>query len=311
MIAFDSDRPPLGAQQPDGHVHIWLINADGTGLHQLTTGGDTEREPRFSTDGLRVIYLYGHGGIGASTSAIQSVLLTGTNRQNVTTGTLPLGPFGLSISSDGRRIAFTVNAQPYILNFDGSGFQRVSDITGVNEVTLASRLPALFVAAPTSATTEGIFRLPLSAGAAAQQLTSGDAVDYGPSWTGGLSKIVPDKLPPAVGVQPSSTTGSASAARAADASPPLQYLAIDPSGISWIRAAIARGSKYRCRFLVNGRFGHKRPCRRPIYFDVPNPDAWNSQTQALPAGTYRVWFRASDTLGNTTRRPKPVTVRLP
>ncbi len=49
QLAFNSNR--------DGHYEIWLVNSDGTGLRQLTDGGQGERlGPAWSPDGTRLIY---------------------------------------------------------------------------------------------------------------------------------------------------------------------------------------------------------------------------------------------------------------
>ena len=48
LIAFEAYK--------GGTFHIWTMRADGTGLHQLTTGHGDDREPRFSPDGSKIAF---------------------------------------------------------------------------------------------------------------------------------------------------------------------------------------------------------------------------------------------------------------
>ena len=312
MLAFDSNRPQP-PQPPSGSPHIWLINRDGSGLHALTSsaGSGTERVPRFSLDGLRVTFLSGQ--FLASTDAVQSVSLAGIDRQAVTRGTLPLGPFALAFSPDGQRLALTIAGLPYVVNADGTGFKRLST-TPANELALAAMPPALFATGPSSTGSQAILQLALDGSGATRQITDGQATDAGLSWTlgrPGLPVTIPNLLPPTVGIPPLPTLPAASHARsAASDAPRLPYIAIDASGIRWVHAAVARLVGGGCRFRVRGRFTQRQSCGHPRYFDATDPRAWRAATDPLPAGRYRVWFRAADTLGNTTRRPRPIDARL-
>lgn len=59
MIAFVSTRNGPGGM-PDGPENVWLVNADGTGLRQLTTEGN-RTHPTWSPDGTKVAYNSGAG----------------------------------------------------------------------------------------------------------------------------------------------------------------------------------------------------------------------------------------------------------
>ena len=41
---------------------IWMMNADGSGLRQMTSGDHADAEPRFSPDGKRLLFVSNRGG---------------------------------------------------------------------------------------------------------------------------------------------------------------------------------------------------------------------------------------------------------
>jgi Tol biopolymer transport system component len=59
-IVFASNRSPY-SRGFVGHMHLWVMNADGTGLKQLTTGTDNESQPAWSPDGTKIAYHYSNG----------------------------------------------------------------------------------------------------------------------------------------------------------------------------------------------------------------------------------------------------------
>jgi Tol biopolymer transport system component len=88
-IAFDSRG------DDDGHLHIWIIDANGGTLHQLTTGHTDQVVPTWSRDG-RWIYFWEAGNI-------RRVAATGGPTQQITSG--GSGRFACE-SADGKSLLF-------------------------------------------------------------------------------------------------------------------------------------------------------------------------------------------------------------
>jgi Tol biopolymer transport system component len=55
-IAFVSDR------NSPGQTHIWILNADGSGAHQLTAGNENDTDPTFSPNGSQIAFASDRGG---------------------------------------------------------------------------------------------------------------------------------------------------------------------------------------------------------------------------------------------------------
>jgi len=114
-IAFDSDKA--------GGIHIFTVNADGTGLQQITNG-DGEGFPSWSPDGTHMA-IDGPSGINIVTVATGEMVPITQN---------PYGDQGYDsgpqYSPDGTQIAFhrTHNASSivYVMNVDGSAMHRLT-----------------------------------------------------------------------------------------------------------------------------------------------------------------------------------------
>jgi Tol biopolymer transport system component len=132
---------------------VWLMNADGTGKHALTTGADPKDQvPSWSPDGKRIVYASGSD----ENNGIWSVGIDGTLPVQLS-GCLATDPkpcaggsdFGPVWSPDGTRIAFLrafqavgSNDRPvYVMNADGTGQQRLAAGTALQAVPAWQALP--------------------------------------------------------------------------------------------------------------------------------------------------------------------------
>src|SRR4051812_26503659 len=103
-IAFERDN------------QIFLMNSDGSGAKQLTTGGAGESDPAFSADGRFVAYAADRNihVIGVDSKGDRTITTEGANDQSP------------AFSPDGRRIAFlraSGDSDIYSVNIDGSGLK--------------------------------------------------------------------------------------------------------------------------------------------------------------------------------------------
>jgi Tol biopolymer transport system component len=103
-IVFASNRSPY-SRGFVGHMHLWVMNADGTGLKQLTSGSDDESQPAWSPDGTKIAYHYSNG--------IAAVFTDGTKDNSINITASDNGKTWYrgepTWSPDGQSLAFTSN----------------------------------------------------------------------------------------------------------------------------------------------------------------------------------------------------------
>lgn len=104
-----------------GVTHLFVINADGTGLHQITFGSLNDSKPRWSPDGAKVAFVRVYGSSGDS-SNIVVVDASGAGLARLTFDRY--GDVSPSWSPDGSRISYqhddTFLLDLWVMNADGS-----------------------------------------------------------------------------------------------------------------------------------------------------------------------------------------------
>ena len=121
-----------------GELRVYVIRADGTHLHKITTDrpGFADLAPRYAPDGRHVVFARCQpdppGGC-----AIYSVRVDGTHRQPITryhTGVRQAVDFWPDVSPDGTHLAFTrfdykgITAQVWVARIDGSHAHPVTPV---------------------------------------------------------------------------------------------------------------------------------------------------------------------------------------
>ena len=124
-IAFDSSRGST-----TGRKNIWVINADGTGLKNLTAGRPTSSFfPAWSPDGSKIAF--DAAATGRATIAVWNMNADGSGGIQLTDN--PQADQDPAWSPDNSAIAFAsfrdMNWELYVMKPDGSGQRRLTNDT--------------------------------------------------------------------------------------------------------------------------------------------------------------------------------------
>src|SRR5437660_2896397 len=109
-IAFHSNR--------DGDFDIYVMNADGSGVTQVTHNTINEFDPIWSPNGQQIAF----GRISGCCAAAVVVINADGSGERV----LADNGFPGAWSPDGRQIAFNRNGDVYVMNVDGSGVTQLT-----------------------------------------------------------------------------------------------------------------------------------------------------------------------------------------
>ena len=100
MIVFSGTREPAGV----GGLHIYVMNADGSGVRALTSGEGYDRNPSFSPSGEQVVF---DRVVGGGRPHIFIVDIDGTGLRQLTDG--PVADSDPTYAPNGKWIAFASN----------------------------------------------------------------------------------------------------------------------------------------------------------------------------------------------------------
>ncbi len=131
QIAFRGD---LDLVEPSGDEEIYVMNADGTNVRQLTSNADFDSAPSWSPDGRRILFERAPAGTftpgtEAPEKDIYVMDADGTHVRRLTDSPgLDEGP---EFSPDGTKIAFSSDRdgqqEIYVMDADGSNPRRLTD----------------------------------------------------------------------------------------------------------------------------------------------------------------------------------------
>jgi TolB protein len=131
QIAFRGD---LDLAEPSGDEEIYVMNADGTDVRQLTSNADFDSAPSWSPDGRLILFeraLAGTftPGVEAQEKDVYVMRADGTDVRRLTDSPgLDEGP---ELSPDGTKIAFSSardgQQELYVMDADGSNPRRLTD----------------------------------------------------------------------------------------------------------------------------------------------------------------------------------------
>jgi Tol biopolymer transport system component len=120
QFAFVSER--------DGNREIYVMNADGSGVRNLTTNPADDRDPAWSPDGGQIAFHSMRDGNGE----IYVMNADGSNPRNLTNN--PASDFHPAWSPDGRQIAFysdrSGDGEVWVMNADGSSPRNLTNSPG-------------------------------------------------------------------------------------------------------------------------------------------------------------------------------------
>lgn len=126
---------------PASSEEIYSMRSDGSGLTRLTNDSLDDRQPRWSPDGTRIVYIraYVAGGYQPNVTIMDA---DGANKTRLTKDSGDENP---SWSPDGTRIAFERNTdlfsrnQLWVINADGASPTLVVDSLAVREISWTPR----------------------------------------------------------------------------------------------------------------------------------------------------------------------------
>jgi dipeptidyl aminopeptidase/acylaminoacyl peptidase len=106
-VAFVLRATDLEANR--GRLDLWMVNADGSGMVQLTQDPGADSNPRWSPDGQSLYFLSTRSG---SNQVWRLPMSSGNAGEPVQVTNLPLDVANLTVSPDGQRLAFSLEVFP-------------------------------------------------------------------------------------------------------------------------------------------------------------------------------------------------------
>ncbi|HSQ17950.1 MAG TPA: DPP IV N-terminal domain-containing protein [Anaerolineales bacterium] len=194
LIAFESDRddPHPHTCFPRCDYNLYLMNADGSQPHRLTSLPGAEWHAAWSPDGRSLVFTA--GDLGYTTMGIYTLSLDEGEPQPLLVDEFEND--AADWSPDGTQMAFSSNREGsrdiFVMDADGSGMRKVVD-TGLDDYFPewspdGSQLA--FFAANFPSTRQDIFTVDLDGGNLANLTNTPGVVDEDPQWSPDGSQII-------------------------------------------------------------------------------------------------------------------------
>ena len=194
-IAFASDQ--------DGDFEIYVMNADGSGLTQLTDNAGIDRSPSWLPDGRRISFLHHRIKILSDSNVkfdmgryhynydLHVMNSDGSGQSRLTYNLAPRAD-SLNWSPDGQHIAFDSiqdgDREIYVMNADGSEQTQLTHNSATDFISAWDSSPSWspdgqHIAFYSHRDGDSEIYVMNADGSDQTQLTNNSAVDFGPSWS--------------------------------------------------------------------------------------------------------------------------------
>jgi TolB protein len=183
----DGKRIVFSGTVSRGNADLFVIDADGTGLRQITSDPSSETQPEWSPDGARIAFTTDRDG----NQEVYVMNVDGSHLVDLSRN--PARDFGPTWSPDGKRIAFTSTRdrkpEVYVVEADGSRTTRLTISEGSSSPTWSPEgLRIVLVAVGI-----GLALVDLRSGTVSPITT--DGTDAHPRWSPSGDLIVFDRGP--------------------------------------------------------------------------------------------------------------------